>query len=95
MRYKAKAEYAPGKDPVVADALSRSPIQINPVKVTNVAPEEGRVAFLYDGRCYSSVSYHPHVDWMAKLREGRTRKCEGFLQCQKSPFYLQWFCDIY
>ena len=30
MRYKAKAEYAPGKDPVVADALSRSPIQINP-----------------------------------------------------------------
>ena len=30
MRYKAKAEYAKGKDLAVADALSRSPIQINP-----------------------------------------------------------------
>ena len=30
MRYKAKADYATGKDFVFADGLSRSPIQINP-----------------------------------------------------------------
>ena len=29
MRYKAKAEYAPEKDFVVADTLSKSPIQKN------------------------------------------------------------------
>ena len=61
----------PNKDTSIINnrGRRRAPRACGRVKLTNVTPEDGRVV-LHDDRCYSSVNYHPHVDWMTKLRKG-------------------------
>ena len=90
MKYNILAKHVPGKEMLVPDTLSRSPIDPETVSSTtkdvelymsmvedNMPASDAKQSAMMQEILkdfWTTVSYSVHTDWMAKIRERHTRK---------------------